>query len=154
VSRKITRAATRIKYGLQDKLYLGNLDARRDWGYAPDYVEGMWLMMQASEPDDFILATGHTHSIREFLDLAFGRLDLDWHQYVEVDARYFRPAEVETLLGDPTKARTRLGWEAKVSFPELVAIMIDHDLELARVERAMADARGSRVEKKTRWSAI
>jgi GDPmannose 4,6-dehydratase len=154
VSRKITRAATRIKYGLQDKLYLGNLDARRDWGYAPDYVEGMWLMMQASEPDDFILATGHTHSIREFLDLAFGRLDLDWHQYVEVDARYFRPAEVELLLGDPTKARTRLGWEAKVSFPELVAIMIDHDLELARVERAMADARGSVVEKKTRWSAI
>jgi GDPmannose 4,6-dehydratase len=151
VSRKITRAATRIKLGLQEKLYLGNLDARRDWGYARDYVEAMWLMMQVEEADDFVVATGETHSIREFLDLAFGRLDLDWKRYVEIDPRYFRPAEVDLLLGDPSKAKEKLGWEPKVSFPELVALMVDHDFELARVEQAMAVARGAGGEKKTKW---
>jgi GDPmannose 4,6-dehydratase len=135
VSRKITRAATRIKLGLQKKLYMGNLDARRDWGYARDYVEAMWLMMQAEEPDDYVIATGETHSVREFLEEAFGYLGLDWEQYVEIDPRYFRPAEVDLLLGDPTKARTVLGWEPKVSFKELVKIMVDGDLKLAERER-------------------
>ena len=134
VSRKITRAATRIKLGLQKKLYLGNLNARRDWGYAGDYVEAMWLMMQAEVADDFVVATGETHSVREFLDEAFGRLDMEWREYVETDPRYFRPAEVDLLLGDPSKARTVLGWEPKVSFKELVRIMVDHDLKLARRE--------------------
>jgi GDPmannose 4,6-dehydratase len=145
VSRKITRAATRIKVGLQDKLYLGNLDARRDWGYARDYVEAMWLMMQQDEADDFVIATGETHSIREFLDLAFGRLDLDWKQYVDVDPRYFRPAEVDLLQGDATKARKKLGWKPKVMLPELVALMIDHDLELAREEVAVERHRRSAI---------
>jgi GDPmannose 4,6-dehydratase len=134
VSRKITRAATRIKLGLQQKLYMGNLDARRDWGYARDYVEAMWLMMQAEEPDDYVIATGETHSVREFLEEAFGRLDLNWEEYVEIDPRYFRPAEVDLLLGDPTKARTILGWEPKVSFKELVRIMVDGDMKLAERE--------------------
>ncbi len=154
VSRKITRAAGRIKYGLQHKLYLGNLDARRDWGHAKDYVLGMWLMMQAAEPDDYVLATGETHSVREFLDLAFSRVDLDWKKYVEMDPRYLRPAEVDLLLGDATRAQKKLGWKPKVTFPELVRMMVDHDLELARVERAMADARGSAVETKPRWSSF
>ena len=140
VSRKITRAATRIKHGLQDKLYLGNLDARRDWGYAPDYVEAMWLMMQADEPDDYVIATGETHSVREFLDAAFGMLDLDWKQHVEVDPRYYRPAEVELLLGDATKARNKLGWKPRVTFPELVRIMVERDLEVAREEVAIRNA--------------
>src|SRR5712664_2622303 len=109
VSRKITRAATRIKLGLQEKLYLGNLDARRDWGYARDYVEAMWLMLQAEEPDDYVIATGQTHSIREFLDLSFGMLELDWKKYVEIDPRYYRPTEVDLLLGDATKAQEKLG---------------------------------------------
>jgi GDPmannose 4,6-dehydratase len=135
VSRKITRAATRIKLGLQQKLYMGNLDARRDWGYARDYVEAMWLMMQADEPDDYVIATGETHSVREFLEEAFGRLDLDWREYVEIDPRYFRPAEVDLLLGDPSKARTILGWEPKVSFKELVRIMIESDMKLAEREQ-------------------
>ncbi len=134
VSRKISRAATRIKLGLQDKLYLGNLDARRDWGYAKDYVEAMWLMLQADEPDDFVIATGENHSVREFLDETFGYLDLDWKEFVETDPRYYRPAEVDILLGDFSKARRVLGWEPKVSFKELVRIMVDHDLELARLE--------------------
>jgi GDPmannose 4,6-dehydratase len=135
VSRKITRAATRIKLGLQKKLYMGNLDARRDWGYARDYVEAMWLMMQAEEPDDYVIATGETHSVREFLEEAFGYLGLDWEQYVEIDPRYFRPAEVDLLLGDPAKARAVLGWEPKVSFKELVKIMVDSDLKLAEREQ-------------------
>ena len=135
VSRKITRAATRIKLGLQQKLYMGNLDARRDWGYARDYVEAMWLMMQAGEPDDYVIATGETHSVREFLEESFGYLGLDWKQYVEIDPRYFRPAEVDLLLGDPTKARTVLGWEPKVSFKELVKIMVDSDMKLAEREQ-------------------
>jgi GDPmannose 4,6-dehydratase len=135
VSRKITRAATRIKLGLQKKLYMGNLDARRDWGYARDYVEAMWLMMQAEEPDDYVIATGETHSVREFLEAAFGHLDLDWREHVEIDPRYFRPAEVDLLLGDPTKARTILGWEPKVSFKELVRIMVESDMKLAEREQ-------------------
>ena len=135
VSRKITRAATRIKLGMQNKLYLGNLDARRDWGYAADYVEAMWLMMQAEKPDDYVIATGVTHSVREFLDAAFGYLDLDWNQYVEIDPRYYRPAEVDLLQGDPSKARRELGWEPRVSFQEMVKLMVDHDLELAHQEQ-------------------
>ncbi len=134
VTRKITRAATRIKVGLQKKLYLGNLDAKRDWGYAKDYVEAMWLMLQQDEPDDYVVATGETHSIREFLDLVFGQLDLDWHDYVEIDPRYFRPAEVDLLLGDATKAREKLGWRPKTDVRELARIMVEHDLDLAQRE--------------------
>lgn len=141
VSRKITRAATRIKMKLQDQLFLGNLDARRDWGYAKDYVEAMWLMMQAEEPDDFVIATGETHSIREFLDEAFGYLDLDWKEFVKIDPAYYRPAEVDLLLGDAGKARRALGWEPKVGFKDLVKLMIDHDLELARQEKRVQEAR-------------
>src|ERR1041384_3296667 len=135
VSRKITRAATRIKLGLQQKLYLGNLDARRDWGYAKDYVEAMWLMLQAEEADDYVIATGENHSVRVFLDETFAYLDLDWNEFVETDPRYYRPAEVDLLLGDASKARRVLGWEPKVSFKELVQLMVDHDLELARQEK-------------------
>lgn len=134
VSRKITRAATRIKLGLQNKLYLGNLDAQRDWGHARDYVEAMWLMLQADEADDYVIASGETHSVREFLSEAFGYLDLDWEKYVETDPRYYRPAEVDLLLGDASKARRVLGWEPKITFKQLVRIMVDHDLELARLE--------------------
>jgi GDPmannose 4,6-dehydratase len=134
VSRKVTRAASRIKLGLQQKLYMGNLDARRDWGYARDYVEAMWLMMQAEEPDDYVIATGETHSVREFLEEAFGLLGLDWREHVEIDPRYFRPAEVDLLLGDATKARTILGWEPKVGFKELVAVMVESDMKLAERE--------------------
>ena len=151
VSRKITRAATRIKEGLQDRLYLGNLDARRDWGYAKDYVEAMWLMMQAAEPDDYVIATGETHSVREFLDETFGYLDLDWREYVELDSRYLRPAEVDVLIGDYSKARRRLGWEPKVGFRELVRIMIDHDATLARKEKAAADREGLPVHALAGW---
>ena len=134
VTRKITRAATRIKLGLQDKLYLGNLDARRDWGFAGDYVEAMWLMLQTDEPDDFVIATGVQHSIRDFLDSCFGYLDMDWKGHVEIDPRYLRPTEVELLVGDASKAREKLGWKPKVDFEELVRMMVDHDLELARAE--------------------
>jgi GDPmannose 4,6-dehydratase len=151
VSRKITRAATRIKEGLQDKLFLGNLDARRDWGYAKDYVEAMWLMMQAGEPDDYVVATGHTRSVREFLDEAFGYLGLDWREHVEVDPRYFRPAEVEVLMGDYSKARRQLGWEPTVGFSELVRIMVDHDAKLAIKERAAADREGQPVSALVGW---
>ena len=136
VTRKITRAATRIKMGLQDKLYLGNLDATRDWGYAKDYVEGMWLMLQHDEPDDFVLATGETHSIRQFLDYSFGYLGVDWEKHVEIDPRYFRPTEVNLLLGDASKAKEILGWEATTSCEELAQLMVDHDLELAQNEVA------------------
>ena len=134
VTRKITRAATRIKLGLQEKLYLGNLDAKRDWGYAKDYVEGMWMMLQHATPEDFLLATGETRSIKEFLNYAFGYLELDWNDYVEVDPRYFRPTEVNLLLGDYSKARTILGWQPKTSCRELAHLMVEHDLELARNE--------------------
>ena len=137
VTRKITRAATRIKVGLQEKLYLGNLDAKRDWGYAKDYVEAMWLMMQADEPDDYVIATGETHSVREFVEEAFNCLDLEWQKYVEIDPWYYRPSEVDLLLGDATRARTNLGWEPKVKFKDLVRLMIEHDLKLATGEKHM-----------------
>lgn len=152
VSRKITRAATRIKLGLQDKLYLGNLDARRDWGYARDYVEAMWLMLQAEEADDFVIATGENHSVRDFLDETFGYLDLDWKEFVETDPRYYRPAEVDILLGDPSKARRVLGWEPKVSFKELVQIMVDHDLELARLE-SLRQSAGAKLPQAS-WGTV
>jgi GDPmannose 4,6-dehydratase len=128
VTRKITRAATAIKLGLQDRLYLGNLDAKRDWGYAGDFVRAMWLMLQQEEPDDYVIATGETYSVREFLDEAFGYLDLDWKKYVEIDPRYFRPAEVDLLIGDTSKARKKLGWEPKVTFKQLVRMMVDADM--------------------------
>ncbi len=131
VTRKITRAAGRIKVGMQKKLYLGNIDAKRDWGYAKDYVEGMWRILQHDEPDDFVLATGETRSVREFLALVFEHLDLNWEDYVEIDPRYFRPAEVELLLGDASKAKEKLGWTAKTDLRELARIMTDHDLDLA-----------------------
>lgn len=140
VTRKITRALTRIKLGLQDKLYLGNLEAKRDWGYAGDYVEAMWLMLQQSEPDDYVVATGETHSIREFLDLAADQLDMDWRRYVEIDSHYFRPTEVDVLLGDPTKAGLKLGWKPTILFPALVELMVRCDLELARQEATLRNA--------------
>ncbi len=129
VTRKISRAAARIKKGLQDKLYLGNLDAKRDWGYAGDYVEAMWRMLQQDEPDDYVVATGETHSVREFVEAAFSHVGLDWRDYVEIDPRYFRPAEVEYLRGDPSKAKRQLGWEPKVSFRGLVRMMVEADLK-------------------------
>jgi GDPmannose 4,6-dehydratase len=140
VTRKITRAATRIKLGLQHKLYLGNLDARRDWGFAGDYVEAMWLMLQQDEPDDYVVATDETHSVREFCEKTFARLDLDYRDFVEIDPRYFRPAEVDLLLGSAEKARRRLGWRPRVSFDELVEMMVDADLELARREQVLLAA--------------
>ncbi|RJR43436.1 MAG: GDP-mannose 4,6-dehydratase [Deltaproteobacteria bacterium] len=129
VTRKITRALARIKLGLQKKLYLGNLEARRDWGYAKDYVEAMWLMLQQEEPEDYVIATGESHSVREFLEEAFAYLDLDWRQYVEIDPKYFRPTEVDFLLGDASKARRKLRWEPRVNFRELVRIMVDADMQ-------------------------
>ena len=134
VTRKITRAATRIKLGLQEKLYLGNLDAQRDWGYAKEYVEMMWLMLQQDNPDDYIIATNETHSVKEFVIEAFNQLDLDWEKYVDYDDRYERPAEVDLLIGDPAKAKKQLGWEPKVGFKEVVKIMVDADLKLASDE--------------------
>ncbi|HXD91092.1 MAG TPA: GDP-mannose 4,6-dehydratase [Candidatus Binataceae bacterium] len=135
VTRKITRSATRIKLGLQEKLGLGNLDALRDWGFAGDYVEAMWLMLQQDAPGDYVVATGENHSVQEFLELSFARVGLDWRKCVELDERYLRPAEVDTLIGDPSKARRVLGWEAKVRFAQLVAMMVDADLELAEREQ-------------------
>jgi len=129
VTRKITRALARIKLGLQDKLYLGNLEAKRDWGYAPDFVEAMWLMLQQDVPDDYVIATGETHSVREFLEEAFGYTGLDWKKYMEIDKRYFRPLEVESLQGDASKAKKKLKWEPKVRFKELVRIMVDADIK-------------------------
>ncbi|WP_153557126.1 GDP-mannose 4,6-dehydratase [Roseimaritima sediminicola] len=134
VTRKITRAAGRIKMGLQKKLYLGNLDAKRDWGYAKDYVKAMWLILQQEQPEDFVIATGETQTVRSFLELVFQQLDLDYRDYVEIDPRYFRPAEVELLLGDPSKAKEKLGWTAETDLRELARIMTEHDLELARRE--------------------
>jgi GDPmannose 4,6-dehydratase len=128
VTRKITRAVARIKAGLQKKLYLGNLDAKRDWGYAKEYVEAMWLMLQQDQPDDFVIATGQTHSVEEFLAEAFAHVNLDWHDYVELDSKYLRPAEVDLLIGDATKAKEQLGWEPKVGFNELVRLMVDADV--------------------------
>ncbi|MBW8780490.1 MAG: GDP-mannose 4,6-dehydratase [Verrucomicrobia bacterium] len=138
VTRKITRAATRIKMGLQDSIYLGNLEAKRDWGYAKEYVEMMWVMLQQDTPDDYVVGTNETHSVREFCEVAFDRLGLDWEKYVKYDERYERPAEVELLIGNPAKAKRQLGWEPKVRFKELVELMVDHDLELAKREAQIA----------------
>ncbi|MGB3695435.1 MAG: GDP-mannose 4,6-dehydratase [Spirulinaceae cyanobacterium] len=129
VTRKITRAIARIVQGTQKKLYLGNLDSKRDWGYAKDYVEAMWLMLQQDKPDDYVVATGETHSIKEFLTTSFSCVNLDWHDYVEFDERYLRPTEVDLLIGDPAKAKEKLGWEPSVSFEELVALMVAADLK-------------------------
>lgn len=128
VTKKITHAIARILKKEQDKLYLGNLEAKRDWGYAKDYVEAMWLMLQQEKAEDYVIATGETHSVREFLDEAFGLVGLDWKKYVEIDPKYYRPAEVDLLLGDSTKAREKLGWEPKTTFKELVKIMLEYDL--------------------------
>ena len=143
VTRKITRAATRIKLGFQDKLYLGNLNAKRDWGYAKEYVEMMWLMLQQDEPDDYVVATGETHSVREFLEVVFDQLDLDVDKYVSYDKRYDRPTEVDLLIGDPAKAKRKLNWEPKVKFKELAKIMVDADMELAKTELALKQAKAA-----------
>ena len=143
VTRKITRAATRIKMGLQEELFLGNLDAKRDWGYAKEYVEAMWLMLQQENPDDYVCATGETHTIREFCEECFGLLGLDWQSFVKYDARYERPSEVDLLIGDASKLKKEVGWEPKVKFKELVRIMTEADLELARRELAMSGIAGN-----------
>jgi GDPmannose 4,6-dehydratase len=135
VTRKITRAVAHIKAGLQDKLFLGNLDAKRDWGFAKEYVEAMWLMLQQDQPDDYVIATNETHSIREFLDVAFGHVGLDWKKYVEIDPRYFRPTEVDLLIGDYSKAKRQLGWEPKTKFAELAKLMVESDVDLLRKHR-------------------
>ena len=132
VTRKITRAAARIKLGVQQELYLGNLDAKRDWGFAGDYVQAMWTMLQAYQPDDYVVATGQTHTVRDFLDRAFGYLELDWKQYVKIDQRYYRPTEVDLLIGDAGKAKRVLGWEPKVSFEDLVVMMVKADMRAER----------------------
>ncbi|HTD87170.1 MAG TPA: GDP-mannose 4,6-dehydratase [Candidatus Binatia bacterium] len=136
VTRKITRAVAHIQAGLQEKLYLGNLDAKRDWGYAKEFVEAMWLMLQQDQADDYVIATGETHSVREFLDVAFGHAGLQWKTYVEIDSRYHRPAEVDLLLGDYSKARKKLGWEPKTRFEDLVKLMVDADIQLLKDHRA------------------
>ncbi len=128
VSRKVTNAAARIKLGLQKKLVMGNLDARRDWGYAGDYVEAMWLMLQQDKPDDFVIATGVSHSVKDLIQVAFGHVGLDWQKYVESDPKFLRPAEVDLLLGDPNKAKAKVGWQPKVTFEELIKMMVDRDL--------------------------
>lgn len=140
VTRKITRAATRISLGLQDKLYLGNLDAERDWGFAGDYMRAAWLILQHDEPDDWVIATGERRSVRDFLSKAFGQLDIDWERHVEVDPRYFRPAEVDMLQGDARKAERLLGWKPEVGFDDLVSMMVAEDLELAKREKTLVDA--------------
>lgn len=155
VTRKITRAATRIKLGTQKKLYMGNLEAKRDWGYAPDFCEGIHAMLQQDKPDDYVLATGELHSVSEFLDEAFSLLDLDWKDYVEEDSKYMRPAEVDLLVGDYSKAKKVLGWEPKVKFKDLVRIMIEKDYSLAMKEKMSSDrleieAKSSIQEKLTR----
>jgi GDPmannose 4,6-dehydratase len=141
VTRKVTRAVAHIKHGLQDKVFLGNMDAKRDWGYAKEYVKAMWLMLQQDEPDDFVIATGETHSVKEFVQAAFQHVGLDWEKYVEIDPRYFRPAEVDLLVGDATKAKNVLGWEPKVTFSELVKIMVDADMQ------SLEDQLSGKVEK-------
>jgi len=139
VTRKIARAATRIKLGLQDKLFLGNLDAKRDWGFAGDYVEAMWLMLQQDKPDDFVIATGETHSVQEFLGVVFGYLDMDWKKYVEIDANYYRPTEVDLLQGDAGKAKKVLGWTPKVGFKALAKMMVDADMGIAKNEKLIQE---------------
>jgi GDPmannose 4,6-dehydratase len=140
VTRKVTRAVGRISQGLQDKLYLGNLEATRDWGFTGDYVEAMWLMLQQHQPDDYIIATGEAHSVRDLVEIAFAAARLDWRRHVEVDRRYFRPTEVNALRGDPTKARDVLGWQPRVTFSELIKMMVEHDIDLARRERTVHEA--------------
>jgi len=140
VTRKITRAATRIKLGLQQKLYLGNMEAKRDWGFAGDYVEAMYLMLQHEQPDDYVIATGETYSVREFVERVFQKLDMDYRDYLEIDSKYFRPTEVDVLLGDSTKARKVLHWQPKVSFDQLVDMMVEADMELAEKERTLRNA--------------
>jgi GDPmannose 4,6-dehydratase len=132
VTRKITRAVADIALQRQQKLYLGNIDAKRDWGYAKEYVEAMWLMLQQPEPDDFVIATNETHSVREFLEVAFGHVGLDWEKFVEIDPKYFRPAEVDLLIGDYAKAKRKLGWEPRTRFADLVKLMVDADLQRLR----------------------
>jgi GDPmannose 4,6-dehydratase len=136
----VTRAATRIKLGLQGKLFLGNLEAKRDWGFAGDYVEAMWLMLQQEKPDDFVIATGETHSVREFVEKVFQRLDLDYQKHVVIDPKYFRPTEVDVLLGDSTRAKQRLGWNPKVGFDQLIGMMVDADMEQAGKEKTLCEA--------------
>ena len=143
VTRKITMGVARIKLGLQKSLAMGNIDAMRDWGFAGDYVEGMWRILQHDKPDDFVLATGEMHSVRDFLEAAFSAVDLDWQKYVTFDERFIRPSEVDQLQGDASKAKRELGWEPKVKFPELVKMMVDSDLELARGEAAMLAVRSA-----------
>ncbi|MDD4356516.1 MAG: GDP-mannose 4,6-dehydratase, partial [Smithellaceae bacterium] len=140
VTRKITRAATQIKLGIRDKLYLGNLEAKRDWGFAGDFVEAMWLMLQQEKPDDYVIATGETHSVREFAEKVFAKLDLDYARYVVIDPRYFRPTEVDVLLGDASRARKALNWQPRVTFDQLVDMMVAADLELAKKEKTLLDA--------------
>jgi GDPmannose 4,6-dehydratase len=135
VTRKITRAVAQIKAGLQEKVFLGTLDAKRDWGYAKEYVEAMWLMLQQEKGDDYVIATNETHSVREFLQVAFGHVGLDWQRHVEIDPRYYRPAEVDLLIGDYSKAKKQLGWQPKTRFVDLVKLMVDADMELLRRHR-------------------
>ncbi len=149
VTRKVTRAAARIKAGIEEKLYIGNLDARRDWGYAKEYVEAMWLMLQQDQPDDFVIATGECHSVRELVELAFGYVGLDWRKHVAIDPKYYRPAEVDILLGDASKARRVLGWQPRTSFPELIKIMVEHDLQ-----HSIADVARSRAFTKAKQESI
>lgn len=143
VTRKITKAAARIKLGLQRELFLGNLDAKRDWGYAGDYVEAMWLMLQQDQPDDYVVATGETHTVREFLDVAFGHLGLDWQRHVQIDPRYYRPTEVDLLIGDASKARRELGWKPTVDFHQLAVMMVDADLEGERLKLQGTASKGN-----------
>lgn len=150
VTRKVSRAIARILAGKQDKLYLGNLAAKRDWGYAPEFVEAMWLMLQQDRPDDFVIGTGESHSVQEFVEEAFGYVDLDWEKYVEIDSRYFRPTEVELLLADASKAREMLGWEPKVAFKELVRVMLDADLESLGVQ-AIGEGKRILEQRFTGW---
>jgi len=144
VTRKITRAATRIKLGLQQKLFLGNLDAKRDWGYAPEFIEAMWMMIQHDRPDDYVVATGQTHTVKEFVEEVFNYLGLDWKNYVEIDKKYFRPTEVDELKGDATKIKEALGWNPKLSFKELVKIMVDSDMKLAEKEKRLQEIQNER----------
>jgi GDPmannose 4,6-dehydratase len=145
VTRKVTRAVARIKTGLEDKLYLGNLESKRDWGYAKEYVEAMWLMLQQDAPEDYVIATGETHSIHELLEEAFSYAGLDWRQHLEIDQRYYRPAEVDLLIGDSSKAKRKLGWEAKIKFRDLVRLMIDADMEAAKKEAHMNGYQSSKA---------
>lgn len=142
VTRKITKAAARIKLGVQKELFLGNLDAKRDWGFAGDYIQAMWMMLQAPKPEDYVIATGETHTVREFLELAFRRLDLDWQKYVKIDTKYYRPTEVDLLIGDASKAKRDLGWEPKVRFAELANMMVDADLALEQERLEGTQKRG------------